>query len=408
MTTVIIRNARRMPINFRLIYVITLLLFSGCASIRHALPVGMSAVATVDGMDDVRATSGYPSAFMVKDFTGLIATEETKNPFIFKADKTYSFLAISGGGGNGAYGAGILNGWSKAGDRPEFKVVTGISTGAIIAPFAFLGSEYDDKLKDFYTKYSTKDLLRKKSFFSALFSDSLTSNAPLEQLIDKNFDAALLKRIAEEYEKGRRLYVGTTNLDEQKLIIWDMGKIASRRDEESLRLFRKIILASSAIPVAFPPVYFDVQAGNKKYDEMHVDGGITKQVFFLYDVVSGLDTAIREKGIDASKIKYKIYVIRNGYAEAVWKEIPDRLLAISERAMDTMTNAQGVGDLYQLYMFTKEGKGDFNLAYIPSTHVPSNKELFDRKEMQSLFDLGFEQAAQGYPWRKTPPGTEKQ
>lgn len=396
-----------MPINLRWIYVIALLLFSGCASIRHALPVGMSDVVTVDGMEDIRATSGSPSPYMVKDFAGLIAKEDGSNPIFFKTDKTYSFLAISGGGGNGAYGAGLLNGWSKAGNRPEFKVVTGISTGAIIAPFAFLGSEYDGKLKDFYTKNSTKDLLRRKAFFSALLSDSLTSNAPLERLIDKNFDEALLKRIGKEHEKGRRLYVGTTNLDEQKLVIWDMGKIASRGDLESIRLFRKIILASAAVPVAFPPVYFDVQAGNKKYDEMHVDGGITKQVFFLYDVVSGLDHAIREKGVDASKIKYKIYIIRNGYAEAIWKEVPDRLAAISERTIDTMTKAQGVGDLYQLYTFTKEGKGDFNLAYISSSHIPSNKELFDRKEMQSLFVLGFDEAVKGYPWRKTPPGMDQ-
>jgi predicted patatin/cPLA2 family phospholipase len=379
----------------------------GCATQRHAVPEGLSQFVTVGDMNDIRAMSGAASDYMVKDFIGIIAKYQTDDPSFFQENKSVECLAISGGGGNGAYGAGLLCGWSKSGARPQFTIVTGISTGAIIAPFAFLGSQYDAKLKEFYTDYSTKDLIKKEFLTGALFGDSLLSNAPLERLIDKNIDAALLKKIADEYAKGRRLYVGTTNFDEQKLVAWDMGKIASYGDDEALRLFRKIILASSAIPVAFPPVYIDVHAGNTHYEEMHVDGGVTKQVFFLYDMVSGFGRACKVGGIDPSKIHFGIFIIRNGYAESRWKRVPDNLAAISQRAIATLINTQGVGDLYQLYVYTKDGGGDFNLAYIPSSHVQRNKEMFDPVEMRALFKLGYDQAVNGYPWRKAPPGLDE-
>jgi hypothetical protein len=185
-----------------------------------------------------------------------------------------------------------------------------------------------------------------------------------------------------------------------------MGKIASVGNKDALILFRKVILASASVPVAFPPVYLKVEADNNIYDEMHVDGGISKQVFFLYDVLQGLDKALKAKGIDASKIRYEIYVIRNGYIDPFYKEVPDKLFAIAERTVDTMTNAQSIGDLYQLYVFTNNSKGDFNLAYIPATHLSGAKELFDPVEMRELFDLGFKEALDGYPWKKIPPGME--
>jgi len=294
----------------------------------------------------------------------------------------------------------LLNGWSEAGTRPVFKVVTGISTGAMIAPFAFLGSRYDDKLKEFYTKYSTKDIAR----IRIPFINSFANTRPLERIIERYFDAELLKEIAEEYRLGRRLYVGTTNLDAQRLVIWDMGKIASAGDALALKLFRKIILASTSIPIAFPPVYLNVEANGLMYDEMHVDGGVTRQVFFLYDVLEGVEKAFKENGLDASKIKYSIYIIRNGYVDPPYKEVHDKLSAIAERTVDAVMTAQSIGDLYQLYFYAKGGRGDFNLACIPSSHVTKAKELFDPVEMRKLFDLGFQEALKGYPWRKSPPG----
>ncbi|HPT39120.1 MAG TPA: patatin-like phospholipase family protein [Candidatus Omnitrophota bacterium] len=394
------------------LYLLSFILFflSGCASVRHAVPADLLNSAQVYGMQDIRAFSGSPSDAFKNDFIELLEQAQQDNPsiFNFKAPRiTYSMLAISGGSANGAYGAGLLSGWSYAGTRPVFKVVTGISTGAIIAPIAFLGSNYDNQLKEIYTKHSTKDIMRMRFLhLGVLFNDSIARTWPLERIIERYFDANLLKQVAIEHNKGRRLYVGTTNLDAQQLVIWDMGKIASQGDDKALKLFRKIILASSSVPIVFPPVYLDVEVNGKKYDEMHVDGGVIRQVFFLYDVLQGFDKAIKAKGLDAFRIKYAIYVIRNGYVDSFYKAVPDRLLAIAERTVDAVLNAQSIGNLSELYFFTKNGKGDFNLAYLPANYVSKAKEFFDPLAMQDLFDLGFQEAAQGYPWKKSPPGIE--
>lgn len=371
---------------------------------RHAVPSDLLSSARVFGMQDIRAFSGIPSDSFKNDFIKLLEQEQKNNPFFdFKGSQTYYILAISGGAANGAYGAGLLNGWTKSGTRPIFKVVTGISTGAIIAPLAFLGSKYDDKLKELYTRYSTKDIVR----IRIPSSNSFANTRPLERLIERYFDAALLKEIAVEYDKGRRLYVGTTNLDAQQLVIWDMGRIASGGDDSALRLFRKILLASSSIPVAFPPVFLNVEANDKMYDEMHVDGGVTREIFFPYEVLQGIDKALKEKRIDVSRIKYSIYIIKNGYVDPLYEEVPDKFLAIAARTVDTVMSAQSVGDIYRLYVFAKNYNGDFNLAYIPATHVSKAKGLFDPVEMRELFDLGFNEAAQGYNWKKAPPGMNR-
>jgi hypothetical protein len=380
----------------------------GCARVRHPVPEDLVTRAQVPGMPDVRAFGAQPSGMLINDFLELLRLEGADGFSFFdlKEEKTYAALAVSGGAANGAYGAGLLCGWSKAGTRPDFKVVTGISTGAIIATYAFLGSKYDGELKEFYTSYSTKDVWRNKGIFQILFGNSFTNNFPLQKLLANHFDQNLLKDVAHEYKKGRRLYVGTTDLDSQRLVIWDMGKIANIGSYEALKLFRNILLASATIPAALPPVYFNVEVDNKVYDEMHVDGGTIRQVFFLYDVLRGFSKAAEEKNLDVSKIKYDIYVIRNGYTDPVWKPVPDRISSIAERAIDTTTNAQTIGDLYQLYALSKIGKGDFNLAYIPATHKSKAKEFFDPVEMRALFDLGFEEASHGYQWKKTPPGLE--
>ncbi len=392
---------------------VVILFVSGCATARarHALPMDLLEKAQLSGMRDIRAFDGKPSQFITTDFLKLLDREqkEDKQESLWAAHSSHAYdvLAISGGAANGAYGVGLLNGWTRQGSRPVFEIVTGVSTGAIIAPFAFIGSKYDEKLKEFYTKYSTREIMRRKGLLQIFFSNSYMSNLPLEHLIEHNFDPPLLREVAREYNKGRRLYVGTTDLDAQEFVIWDMGKIASIGGAKALALFRKIILASVTMPIVFPPVYFEVEANHRMYDEMHVDGGATKQVFLLYDVLRGIDKAVKQKGIDISKMKYRIYVIRNGYVDPVWKQVSDNIFSIAERTFDTSTNAQGIGDLYQLYTFTELGRGDFNLAYIPSSHVPQRRELFDLNEMRDLFDLGFNEALKGYDWKKVPPGLDE-
>jgi hypothetical protein len=390
-----------------LVAAIIVFFVAGCARTRHAVPTGLTQEAKVVGMPGVRAFADSQSPMFIKSLLESFK-QERQSDFPLQADgiKVYSTLALSGGGANGAYGAGLLNGWSKEGSRPVFKIVTGISTGALIAPLAFLGSEYDGKLKEFYTTTSSKDIFKKKSVLNIVMGNSLGNTKPLARLIAGAIDNEVLRAIAEAHSKGRRLYIGTTNLDAQRPAVWDMGAIASSGKKGALELFRKIMLASASIPVAFPPIYFDVEAEGKRYDEMHVDGGVTTQVFFLYGI-GNLRLAAREAGLDTSKMHHKMYIIRNGLIRPEWQQVKDRTLPIAQRSLSNLIRIQAFGDLIRLYALTKERGGDFNLAFIPDEYVPNPQEEFDPVEMRRLFDLGFKEATKGYAWRKYPPGWQE-
>lgn len=384
-----------------------LLLPLACARTRHAVPPDLTEAAEIVGMSQIRTWAGEPSQSFQRDIIESFK-QESRRDFPENADGIiiYPALAVSGGGDQGAYGAGLLNGWSKAGTRPVFKVVTGVSTGALVAPMAFLGKEYDARLEKLYTTISTKDILHEKGPLSFLMSDSVASSKPLEHLIAKNFDMEDLAKIAKAHSEGRRLYIATTNLDAQKLVIWNMGKIASIGTKEALDLSRRVLLASASIPVALPPVYFDVDINGKRYDEMHVDGGTTTQVFFLFGLTEHLKKAMEKAGIDPLKRRLKLYIVLNSLVRPSWQEVNDRTLDIASRAVNTLIMAQFLGDLYRLFAFSEDQSVDYNLAYVPDDYIRRPKELFDRAEMRRLFDLGYEEAVKGYPWHKDPPGWE--
>ncbi len=310
-----------------------------------------------------------------------------------------SFLAISGGGSDGAFGAGLLVGWTARGNRPEFDIVTGVSTGALTAPFAFLGPRYDPALRDVYTNYSTDQLVTKHPIRGLLGGEALASNAPLAGVIARYVNSEFLAEVAHEHARGRRLLIGTTNLDAQRPVIWDMGRIASSGDPSALQLFRNVLLASAAIPGLFPPVYVQVQAGGQAREEMHVDGGTTNQVFLLPTQVSagGIDAKL---GINPVR---RLYIIRNGRLDPEYKAVKASTLAIAGRSISTLIKTQGIGDLYQMYEFARRNRIEYNLAFIPGNFSDTSTEAFDRKYMSSLFDLGFQLGKSGRPWTKTPP-----
>jgi predicted acylesterase/phospholipase RssA len=383
--------------------VLCALAFSGCATVRHPVPKELLTKAEVGGMDDIRMIGGMTDSKLQKSLLASIK-EEAPGDYPPGADgvKEYPILAISGGASNGAYGAGLLKGWSAEGTRPKFKAVTGVSTGAIIAPFVFLGKDYDDDVETLYTTMSTKDVASGKGPLRALMGDSLMSNKPLERHIKRIVTDDLLAKVAAEHKKGRRLYVGTTNLDAQQFVVWDMGAIAARGDRE---LFGKVILASAAIPVIFPPVFIHVEADGKAYDEMHVDGGTMTQVFSLYQLIEPMKGEIKDvTGIDAPKVRAKYYIIRNGYVSGVYKVVKDDLADITGRAFDSIINSQGIGDTYRIYTYMKERGNDYYLAYIPADFTPKAKEMFDIKQMKELFDKGYQDAVKGYKWHNAPPG----
>lgn len=397
----------RVPPLFAFVLALTwmmVLMLSGCSvPVRQpAVPQAWAQQAEVVGLPGVRYLVGSEMPEFVRD-----AMESFYRERAYFAAKGQSgslppadFLALSGGGDNGAFGAGILYGWSVAGNRPEFKGVTGISTGALIAPFAFLGPKYDAILKDVYTQSTPKDILQARYFLAAVFDDALADNTPLHQLLKKHITKDMLKEIAQEHERGRLLLIATTNLDNHQSVIWNMGKIAASDHPDALALFHKILLASAAIPGAFPPVMIDVEANSQRYQEMHVDGGAIAQVF-LYPPALKVADISKQKGIIRER---RLYVIRNARVDPEWAEVERRTFSIAARAVSSLIQSQGIGDLYKIYAQTQRDGIDFNLAYIPESFDAPHKEEFDTEYMRQLFQLGYDLAVKGYQWEKLPPG----
>lgn len=313
-----------------------------------------------------------------------------------------SFLAVSGGGDNGAFGAGLLKGWTEHGGRPEFKVVTGVSTGALIAPLAFLGPEYDDTLAEAYTAITQEDIFEPRGVLAALFDDALADTFPMSKLIERFVTQNLLDAIAAEYVKGRLLLVGTTNLDARRPIVWNMTAIAASNSPNALPLFRKILRASAAVPGAFPPVMIDVEFDGQAYQEMHVDGGAMTQVF-LYPPT--LNVALQSAKAHVQRER-GVYIIRNARLDPEWAEVERRTLSIAGRAISSLIHSQGIGDLYRIYLTTQRDGFDYNLAFIGADFEFEHDEEFDQDFMRALYKYGYELGRQGYPWRKTPPDYE--
>ena len=385
------------------------MLAQGCATLRSQapLPAALENAVRVPGFPkEVRAWSDEPSNSLTMSAVESIKEERAAyGEEIVK--KPVASLALSGGGDNGAFGAGVLCGWTQHGDRPRFKLVTGISTGALIAPFAFLGSEYDTKLK-LYTMVTQKEIFRRKSLLTALWRESVADTRPLAKLIAQYIDEPLLAAVAAEHKKGRRLFIGTTQFDAQRLVIWNMGAIAASGHPDALKLFRKILLASASIPGFFPPQYIKVEAGGRNYEEMHVDGGTLAQVI-LYEAAlkpfTEMDGLMGVKLVKRPKI---LYIIRNGRINPDWAKVRPRLLPIASRAIDTLIKAQGVGDLYRLMAFARRDKMDFNLAAIPRDFPSTPPDMFNQAYMNKLFDFAYNMARQGYPWEKYPPFFESE
>jgi predicted patatin/cPLA2 family phospholipase len=375
------------------------LLVQGGVAVRskRPLPFSLEGEAQVPGFPGVR---GWGNA-LGRDLHESMA-ESLRQPAGEPALKSMDVLVLSGGGDNGAFGAGILCGWTEQGHRPGFKLVTGLSTGALMAPLAFLGPAYDDPLKEVYTGICAKNIFKVKNLFSILTSESLADNQPLARLIAKYIDEKVLKEVAVQHRQGRRLFVGTTQLDAQRLVIWDMGAIAARGHPEALPLFRKVLLASSALPGIFPPVYFEVKAGGQIYGEMHVDGATAAEALTYEYAVKPLAAAL-EAEAGFRSCPRRLFIIRNGQLRPQWQEVKPQTLAILPRALATLIKNQSVGDLYRLYHQAQEDGFDYHLAIIPEDFRATKREDFDPAYMNRLFQLGYALARQGYPWNRKPP-----
>jgi predicted patatin/cPLA2 family phospholipase len=381
-----------------------LLWLGGCATeIRDPVPEPLVAVAGVPGYSHIRFWGDNASNLD----PAILHSQATQVVRAAKADKSINlydrkFLAISGGGSNGAFGAGLLVGWTAAGTRPQFDAVTGVSTGSLIAPFAFLGPAYDRQLREVYTETSGKDIYKTKGLFSIIGGDSAVDDTPLRHLVARYVDDDLLAHIAREHAKGRRLLVGTTNLDAERPVVWDMGAIASSREPNRRQLFCDILVASASIPAVFPPMRLTVNADGQRYDEMHVDGGTTNQVFLFPSNFTARDV---NQMIGRSP-KRTLYVIRNGKVSPEWSAVKPKITAIAAKSLASLIKTQGIGDLYRMYANAKRDGIDFNAIWVPGSVELKEKEPFDPVYMKSLFNLGYRMGESGIPWSKVPPNEE--
>jgi hypothetical protein len=386
----------------------------GCMSlqVRHPLPEHLEDQAQVADLPGIRAWGDTLSESLQKSALESVQQEKAANHG--KLPPEANFLALSGGGGDGAFGAGILCGWTETGTRPRFKLVTGISTGALIAPFAFLGPEYDAKLKEAYTTISDKDIYKVPSLLKMVINlgrlQAAASTEPLAKLLVHLIDDNMIQAIAAEHNKGRRLLVGTMQLDAQRLVIWDMGAIAASGHPDAPKLFRQILRASASIPVAFNPVYIKVKAGGQEYDEMHVDGGVKAEVM-LYETALNLFTSKKKGGAELTRKLYpdrprKLYLIRNAQVHPEYESVKPHISDIGTRAISSLTKFQGVGDLYRIYVLTQRDGIDYNLAYIPLDFNPKRTSEFDTKYMNEEFNMAYDLARSGLEWSKYPPGFE--
>ena len=378
------------------------ILVAGCATIasRNAVPQAQSNRTELDGFDNVRYWGDEPG------FAISTAINKDSARFPWHASrstgehrKLSNLLAISGGADNGAFGAGLLIGWSEAGSRPTFDIVTGVSSGALIAPFAFLGKERDGQLREIFTKYERRDIYT-YNLPSLLEGDALVDNTPLARLIATYVDEQFLRDIAKERAKGHILLIGTTNLDTQRPVLWDMGRIAMSGNPEALILFRKVLLASATLPGIFAPVRIKVRLDGQDYDELHVDGGLTRQVFIIPSAFSSPPHG------DGSRLRAKsrLYVIRNGRTEPEWQSVGGNLFSITQRSLSTLIKSQSTGDLYRIYSIAEQDGIDFNLASIPADFNQSSDRPFDHKYMIALFERGYAMGVKNEPWTKALPG----
>jgi hypothetical protein len=372
-------------------WIVALLAMGLCACAaapRVPFTAEQQAVARVPGIPDARFWSDDPSPGLREDVRNILLRARNPSPAI---------LALSGGGAAGAFGAGLLVGWSQIGTRPEFTIVSGVSAGALIAPFAFLGTAYDPVLGQVLTSSYASPLSQFNKL--GIFSSGLPNTAVLQRLVAQFIDEPMIERIAAEHRRGRRLIVLTTNLDAQRSVVWNLGAVAASDRPDRLQIIRSVLVASASIPGVFAPVLIEVEAEGQRFAEMHVDGGVTRNLFVAPDPVLAAGSFL------PPRTSGRIYIIVNNKVAPDFQVVEDSLLPLIERSVSTLVKANTSSVLLASYQFARTNRLEFNLAAVDPSYPIGTTDNFDREYMLGLFQHGIERAHSNQMWQKTavPP-----
>ncbi len=377
---------------------------AGCASpVRMAaVPSGQAMNARVLGLPNERFFPTLGVGPLEREVMTVLARgQEFRGAAPGARTQPLNLLAVSGGGENGAFGAGLLMGWSEQGSRPAFDLVTGVSTGALTAPFAFLGPAYDAALRDVYTNITAADVLRERWLPTAFWNDALADNTPLLGTIERYLNETMLAEIARGYREGRLVLIGTTNLDAQLPVIWNIGAIADSGHPGAAELIRRILLASAAIPGAFSPVMIDVTLDGVRHQEMHVDGGAVAQAFLYPQSL----TRDRRQRIARRQpvLPITAYVIRNARLDPEWTNVDRRTMGIAGRAISTMIATSGINDVLRIYNTTQMDEVGFQLAFIGADFDGVLNTPFEQSYMRALYAYGQARGRAENAWVQAPP-----
>lgn len=409
-TSTLIGTAERIPALQRLALLMAMALsvFAvGCSlTEKLSLKPSSSKSPTAAGLDSKSlvdlGTLSQSSSKAGLDLSGLLEEAEAlraKKIACARGPKR-SMLVLSGGGSYGAFQSGVLRGWGETGGRPEFDVITGVSTGALVAAITFPGPDMDTIGEVIFTSVSNRDIFKKRNIVLGLTQGYVADTKPLRELIDAMVTDEYLDRVAGQQAQGRRLYIGTTNLETRRQVIWDMGNIAlkHRTDKNAKKLFRDILQASAAIPGMFPPVTIPIEVGGKVYEEKHVDGGVTAGVFLR-------PFALNVGGPQEDLAGSDIFILVAGKLYADPGPVGKDLMSLGSSTVAALLSGQVRDELAEIYAVSVFQGMHFHLGAVPENYPTTMKSSeFDKKEMRELFQEGRRLGQTGILWRKTPPG----
>jgi hypothetical protein len=285
-------------------------------------------------------------------------------------------------------------------------IVTGISTGALQATFAFLGPDYYAMLEAFYSNLSQSDIFVNRLFPFLLWSDSIADPAPLRTLLENTPD--ILEKVAQAHESGRRLFIGTVDLDRGGLVVWDMGEIALERNQQALGKYHDILMAASAVPVLLPPVEIEyTTATGELYTGLHVDGGLREIVFFRH-FMADLRDSLPDGDPMPDEDKDRLTIVVNGKIGLGYDCIDTHWIPIAKRTIITSLDETAANGVLRAYLIACDKNMKFQLMRIPdNVAIDPFETTFNTATMQMLIEKGKELAQlEPIPYESSPPWAE--